>query len=318
MARVQKRPYPALLKALQTETEVGACSGRKPPWLKVKAPGGPNYRRLKALVQDLGLHTVCEEAYCPNIGECWGAGTLTFMILGRVCTRNCGFCAVTFGKPPEYDAQEPERVAQAIGQLGLTHVVITSVARDDLADGGAAIFAQTIREIRRQDPKVGIEVLIPDLRGSRQALATVMEATPDILNHNIETVARLHWVVRPSARYEQSLWVLRTAKELTDGTVTKSGLMLGLGEAWEEIIQTMADLREVACDILTIGQYLRPSLQHLPLVQHYTPEEFRELQQIGAGMGFRHVEAGPLVRSSYHAERHVPKAGVVLGQGNAE
>jgi len=289
------------------EAEIGSGPVPKPPWLKVKAPGGPNYLRLKALVKELSLHTVCEEAHCPNIGECWGIGTLTFMILGRVCTRNCGFCAVTFGKPPVYDPEEPERVAKAIGKLGLAHVVVTSVARDDLPDGGAEIFAQTIRKIREHDPKVGIEVLIPDFRGSRQALATVMDARPDILNHNIETVVGLQGVVRPSARYARSLAVLRMAKELAGGVLTKSGMMLGLGESWEEIVRTMTDLREVDCDILTIGQYLRPSLQHLPLLKYYAPEEFAELKRIGEGVGFRHVEAGPLVRSSYHAERHVPQ-----------
>ena len=229
------------------------------------------------------------------------------MILGWVCTRNCGFCAVTFGKPPVYDVQEPERVAKAIGRLGLKHVVVTSVARDDLPDGGAEMFAQTIRKIREYDPEVRVEVLIPDFGGSRHALIRVMDARPNILNHNIETVARLQQLVRPSARYERSLSVLRMAKELAGGILTKSGMMLGLGEAWEEIVQTMADLRGVNCNILTIGQYLRPSLQHLPLVKHYAPEEFAELKQIGEGMGFRHVEAGPLVRSSYHAERHVPQ-----------
>jgi len=289
------------------EAEIGSGPVPKPPWLKVKAPGGPNYLRLKALVKELSLHTVCEEAHCPNIGECWGIGTLTFMILGRVCTRNCGFCAVTFGKPPVYDPEEPERVAKAIGKLGLAHVVVTSVARDDLPDGGAEIFAQTIRKIREHDPKVGIEVLIPDFRGSRQALATVMDARPDILNHNIETVVGLQGVVRPSARYARSLAILRMAKELAGGVLTKSGMMLGLGESWEEIVRTMTDLREVDCDILTIGQYLRPSPQHLPLLKYYAPEEFAELKRIGEGVGFRHVEADPLVRSSYHAERHVPQ-----------
>ncbi len=301
-----KRPYPALLEALQAEAEVGLKPLPKPAWLRAKAPGGPNYHRLKALVKQHALHTVCEEAQCPNIGECWGAGTLTFMILGDICTRNCGFCAVTFGRPPAFDPHEPERVAKAVGALGLAHVVITSVARDDLPDGGAAIFAQTIRKIREHDRKVGIEVLIPDFRGSREALATVMEARPDILNHNIETVARLQKQVRPSARYERSLNVLQTAKETTGGILTKSGMMLGLGETWEEIIQTMADLRGIDCDILTIGQYLRPSTQHLPLVKHYAPSEFAELKRSGEEMGFRHVEAGPLVRSSYHAERQVP------------
>jgi lipoic acid synthetase len=307
MADVLKRPYPGLLSELCMEAEIGSGPVPKPPWLKVKAQGGPNYLRLKALVKELSLHTVCEEAHCPNIGECWGIGTLTFMILGRVCTRNCGFCAVTFGKPPVYDPEEPERVAKAIGKLGLAHVVVTSVARDDLPDGGAEIFAQTIRKIREHDPKVGIEVLIPDFRGSRQALATVMDARPDILNHNIETVVGLQGVVRPSARYARSLAVLRMAKELAGGVLTKSGMMLGLGESWEEIVRTMTDLREVDCDILTIGQYLRPSPQHLPLLKYYAPEEFAELKRIGEGVGFRHVEAGPLVRSSYHAERHVPQ-----------
>ena len=307
MADVLKRPYPGLLSELCMEAEIGSGPVPKPPWLKVKAPGGPNYLRLKALVKELSLHTVCEEAHCPNIGECWGIGTLTFMILGRVCTRNCGFCAVTFGKPPVYDPEEPERVAKAIGKLGLAHVVVTSVARDDLPDGGAEIFAQTIRKIREHDPKVGIEVLIPDFRGSRQALATVMDARPDILNHNIETVVGLQGVVRPSARYARSLAVLRMAKELAGGVLTKSGMMLGLGESWEEIVRTMTDLREVDCDILTIGQYLRPSPQHLPLLKYYAPKEFAELKRIGEGAGFRHVEAGPLVRSSYHAERHVPQ-----------
>jgi len=307
MADVLKRPYPGLLSELCMEAEIGSGPVPKPPWLKVKAPGGPNYLRLKALVKELSLHTVCEEAHCPNIGECWGIGTLTFMILGRVCTRNCGFCAVTFGKPPVYDPEEPERVAKAIGKLGLVHVVVTSVARDDLPDGGAEIFAQTIRKIREHDPKVGIEVLIPDFRGSRQALATVMDARPDILNHNIETVVGLQGVVRPSARYARSLAVLRMAKELAGGVLTKSGMMLGLGESWEEIVRTMTDLREVDCDILTIGQYLRPSPQHLPLLKYYAPEEFAELKRIGEGVGFRHVEADPLVRSSYHAERHVPQ-----------
>ncbi len=307
MADVLKRPYPGLLSELCMEAEIGSGPVPKPPWLKVKAPGGPNYLRLKALVKELSLHTVCEEAHCPNIGECWGIGTLTFMILGRVCTRNCGFCAVTFGKPPVYDPEEPERVAKAIGKLGLAHVVVTSVARDDLPDGGAEIFAQTIRKIREHDPKVGIEVLIPDFRGSRQALATVMDARPDILNHNIETVVGLQGVVRSSARYARSLAVLRMAKELAGGVLTKSGMMLGLGESWEEIVRTMTDLREVDCDILTIGQYLRPSPQHLPLLKYYAPEEFAELKRIGEGVGFRHVEADPLVRSSYHAERHVPQ-----------
>ncbi len=306
-SKLLKRPYPLLWEELRAEERGGQARLPKPPWLKVRAPGGRGYLRLKALVKGLGLHTVCEEAHCPNIGECWEAGTLTFMILGRVCTRNCGFCAVAFGKPPTYDTQEPERVAKAIGQLGLRHVVITSVARDDLPDGGAEMFAQTIRKIREQDPHLTVEVLIPDFKGSRQALARVLEARPDILNHNVETVARLQHQVRPSARYERSLSLLFGAKEMARDVLTKSGIMLGLGETWEEILQTMADLRSVCCDILTLGQYLRPSPQHLPLVRYYTPEEFAELKRLGKGMGFRHVEAGPLVRSSYHAERQVPQ-----------
>jgi lipoic acid synthetase len=293
------------VKLLKTPVEMASAPAPKPAWLKVRAPGGPQYSRLKGLVKELSLHTVCEEAHCPNIAECWGAGTLTFMILGRVCTRNCGFCAVTFGKPPLFDPEEPHRLAQAVARLGLAHVVVTSVARDDLPDGGAGIFAQAIRKIRECDPKVSIEVLIPDFRGSPQALTTVVDARPDVLNHNVETVARLQALVRPSARYERSLSVLRLAKDLAGGLLTKSGMMLGLGEAWEEIIQTMADLRMAHCDLLTIGQYLRPSPQHLPVTRYYTPAEFAELSQIGAKMGFHHVEAGPLVRSSYHAERQV-------------
>ena len=301
-----KRPCPALLEVLEGEAEVGLKPARKPEWLRAKAPAGPNYHRLKALVKQHALHTVCDEAHCPNIRECWRAGTLIFMILGDICTRNCGFCVVTFGRPPTFDPHEPERLAKAIGALGLAHVVITSVARDDLPDGGAAIFAQTIRKIRERDPKVGIEVLIPDFLGSRQSLATVTEARPDILNHNIETVARMQKQIRPSARYERSLKVLQTAKETADGILTQSGIMPGLGETWEEIIQTLTDLHGVDCDILTIGQYLRPSTQHLPLLKHCAPDEFAELKRIGTEMGFRHVESGPWVRSSHHAERQVP------------
>lgn len=259
--------------------------------------------RLKQLTRRLNLHTVCQSARCPNIGECWEAGTATFMILGNICTRRCGFCAVPSGKPTEYDRQEPERVGWAVEALGLDYVVITSVARDDLADGGALMFAETIRAIRRRRPGCQVEVLIPDFRGSLEALATVMEAEPTVLNHNIETVERLQKPVRKSARYDRSLSVLKNAKRLNPRIPTKSGLMLGLGETWEEVVQTMRDLRAVDCNFLTIGQYLRPTLDHLPVVRYAHPSEFEELKRLGEAMGFTHVESGPLVRSSYHAEK---------------
>ena len=280
-------------------------SSRKPPWLKVKAPGSPNYLRLKRLVQDQRLHTICEEAHCPNIGECWEQLTATFLILGDICTRNCGFCAVTHGKPTELDLAEPDRVAQAIQRLGLEHAVITSVNRDDQADGGSAIFAAVIRRIRELSPGCGVEVLIPDFRGNEAALRTVVEAAPDILNHNMETVPRLYREVRPGSRYEQSLELFAKARRMAATLVTKSGIIVGFGEEREELLKTMADLRQVDCDILTMGQYLRPSQQHLPIIRYYTPEEFRELKAIGEGMGFKHVEAGPLVRSSYHARGQI-------------
>lgn len=280
-------------------------SSRKPPWLKVKAPGSPNYLKLKRLVQDQRLHTICEEAHCPNIGECWEQLTATFLILGDICTRNCGFCAVTHGKPTELDLAEPDRVAQAIQRLGLEHAVITSVNRDDQADGGSAIFAAVIRRIRELSPGCGVEVLIPDFRGNEAALRTVVEAAPDILNHNMETVPRLYREVRPGSRYEQSLELFARARRMAPDLVTKSGLILGFGEERQELLQTMLDLRRVDCDILTMGQYLRPSQQHLPIMRYYTPEEFRELKAIGEGMGFKHVEAGPLVRSSYHARGQI-------------
>ena len=277
-------------------------SSRKPPWLKVTAPGGPQYLKLRRLVREKKLHTICEEAHCPNIGECWEQLTATFLILGDICTRNCGFCAVTHGKPTELDLAEPERVAQAIHRLGLEHAVITSVNRDDQIDGGSAIFAAVIRRVRELSPGCSIEVLIPDFRGSEAALRTVVEAAPDILNHNIETVPRLYPEVRPGSRYERSLQLFATARRMAPGLVTKSGIVLGFGEEPEEVLQTMVDLRKVKCDILTVGQYLRPSRQHLPIRRYYAPEEFRELKVIGEEMGFTHVEAGPLVRSSYHAK----------------
>ena len=282
---------------------------RKPLWLKVKAPGGPNYLRLRRLVRDYNLHTICEEAHCPNIGECWDQLTATFLILGDICTRNCGFCAVTHGKPTELDLAEPERVAQAIQSLGLEHAVITSVNRDDQADGGSSIFAEVIRRIRELSPRCSVEVLVPDFRGSEAALRTVVEAAPDILNHNMETVPRLYREVRPGSRYERSLELFARARRMAPGLVTKSGIILGFGEEREELLRTLTDLRSVDCDILTLGQYLRPSQQHLPIMKYYTPEEFRQLKVIGQGMGFKHVESGPLVRSSYHARGQAEEVG---------
>ncbi len=284
-------------------------SSRKPPWLKVRAPGGPNYLKLKRLLEDQKLHTICEEAHCPNIGECWEQLTATFLILGDICTRNCGFCAVTHGKPAALDLAEPERVARAIRHLGLEHAVITSVNRDDQADGGSAIFAEVVRRIRELSPGCSVEVLIPDFRGSEAALRTVAEAAPDILNHNMETVPRLYPQVRPGSRYERSLELFVRARRMAPRLVTKSGIILGFGEAEEELLQTMADLRRADCDILTLGQYLRPSEHHLPIAKYYSPDEFRELKLTGEGMGFKHVEAGPLVRSSYHAKGQAQEVG---------
>ena len=278
---------------------------RKPAWLKVRAPGGPNYIRLKSLMREWSLHTVCEEAHCPNIGECWQDLTATFMILGNVCTRSCGYCAVTHGTPTWEDREEPERVGRAVRTLGLEHVVVTSVNRDDLADGGAAVFAATVRAIRREAPGCRMEVLIPDFQGSALALEQVLDARPDILNHNTETVPRLYKVARHGGRYERTLELFRRARSLAPDLITKSGIILGLGETREELLQTMEDLRGVDVNILTLGQYLRPSPRHLPVERFYPPEEFAELALLGRAMGFAHVEAGPLVRSSYHAKRQV-------------
>ncbi len=282
-----------------------AAPERKPGWLKVKAPGGPAYMRLKALMRAQNLHTVCEEAHCPNIGECWEDGTATFMILGDVCTRNCGYCAIAHGKPAWEDREEPERVGRSVATLALDHVVITSVDRDDLADGGAAHFAATIRAIRRERPGCQVEVLIPDFQGSASALQTVIDARPDILNHNTETVPRLYKVARHGGRYRRTIELFRRARATDAGLLTKSGIIVGLGEERDELVATMRDLREVDVRILTLGQYLRPSPQHLPVARYYHPDEFGELAEIGRGLGFAHVEAGPLVRSSYHAKRQV-------------
>jgi lipoyl synthase len=281
---------------------------RKPPWLKVKAPGGPNYVALKHMMRDLKLHTVCEEAHCPNIGECWEHQAATFMILGDVCTRNCAYCAVAHGTPKALDLDEPARLADAVAQMGLRHVVITSVDRDDLPNGGAEIFAACITEIRRRLPETSVEVLIPDFKGEPEALRLVVAARPDILNHNLETIERLYRIARPGGRYARALELLHRAKELDPGLLTKSGLICGLGEDWDELLGAMRDLRARQVDILTLGQYLRPSAQHLPIARWYTPDEFAELKRFGLALGYRHVESGPLVRSSYHAWEQVESA----------
>jgi lipoic acid synthetase len=277
---------------------------RKPEWLRVRSPGGPNFLRLKGLMRRQRLHSVCEEAGCPNIGECWEAGTATFLILGDVCTRACKYCAIAHGMPTELDWDEPRRVAEAVAELELEHVVVTSVNRDELPDGGAAIFAETIRLCREARPQCTVEVLIPDFKGDERALAQVVDARPDILNHNLETVERLHPWARPGGRYWRSISLLGAAKRMAPGLLTKSGVILGMGEATDEIRQALVDLRRASVDIVTLGQYLRPSAHHSPVARWVSPAEFTEWKRVGEGeLGFRHVESGPLVRSSYHAEK---------------
>jgi lipoyl synthase len=285
--------------------------GRRPEWLKVRVGVGETYASVNRLMRAGELHTVCEEARCPNQGECWALGTATFMVLGSVCTRNCGFCAIDTGRPPETDLDEPRRVAEAARQMRLKHAVITMVARDDLSDGGAGIVADTIRQVRLASPETSIEVLISDLNGRAADIRTVVEARPEILNHNVETVPRLQRPVRRRARWDRSVSVLTTGRAVANEIgfpemVTKTGMMLGLGETWDEIVEAMRLLREGDVQVLTLGQYLRPSRQHLPLHKYYTPAEFIALRRIGLGMGFAHVQAGPLVRSSYHAAEQVP------------
>jgi len=275
----------------------------RPEWLKVRAPGGETYANLKKMMRSKTLHTVCEEAHCPNIGECWGRGTATFLILGDICTRSCGFCAIKTGRPQPVDPEEPLKVALAVQQMGISHVVITSVNRDELPDQGSTIWAKTIVEVRRLNPKVSIEVLIPDFKGDLNCLQRVLDAKPNILNHNVETVPRLYRTVRPQAKYERSLRVLQYSKE--QGFITKTGIMVGIGETFDEVVQVMKDLRQIDVDIFTIGQYLQPTPAHLPVDRFVTPEEFKQYKLIGIELGFRHVESGPLVRSSYHAESHV-------------
>jgi lipoic acid synthetase len=283
---------------------------RKPSWLKVRAPGGTNYLHLKQMMRELDLNTVCEEARCPNVGECWEHGTATFMILGDVCTRNCAYCAVAHGRPPKYDPAEPARVAEATTRMKLRHVVLTSVDRDDLPDFGAWAFAETIRQIKAGNPETSVEVLVPDFQGNVESIRTVLEARPDIYNHNTETVPRLYKKARPGGRYERVLEIFRTSKRLAADIPTKTGIILGMGETNEEVLHTMRELRTVDVDILTLGQYLRPSDDHITLDRYVTPAEFAMFRTEGLAMGFKHVESAPLVRSSYHAWEQVQAAGV--------
>jgi lipoic acid synthetase len=285
----------------------------KPPWLKVRAPGSANYLRIKSLMKSAGLNTVCEEARCPNIGECWHHGTATFMILGDVCTRACGYCAVPHGMPSPIDHAEPPRLARTVGAMELRYVVITSVDRDDVEDGGASIFAETIRAIRATSPECRIEVLIPDFQGSTASLRTVLDAAPDVLNHNTETVPRLYRLARPGGRYERALELLDRARTIAPQIPTKTGLILGLGEAWDEIVETLRDLRGVGVEILTIGQYLRPTETHLRMERYYHPDEFAKLKRVALDLGFGHVESGPLVRSSYHAHEQADALAAARG-----
>ena len=302
-------PLPVIGAGLSPAAGAGSKPARhpRPDWLKVRVPSGPAWARLRKLLREKNLHTVCEEARCPNVAECWGQGTATFMILGDICTRACRFCAVTTGRPVGLDLEEPERVADAVELMDLRHAVITSVNRDDLADGGAGIFAETIRAVRRRCPETTVEVLIPDFQGNAAALAIVMEEAPEILNHNVETVPRLYKAVRPGARYQRSLDLLRHAKELRPEAITKTGVMLGLGETAGELDSLMTDLVRNSVDILTAGQYLQPTPAHLPVERFVPPDEFRAVAARGKAIGLRHVEAGPLVRSSYHAANQIPQ-----------
>jgi len=307
-------PLPKVTPASAPSAAPGLpVAARKPAWIRASLPGGPGYERLRKLVETHGLHTVCQSAKCPNLGECWGRGTATFLILGNVCTRSCGFCHIATGRPPTLDLDEPRRVAEAARLLGLRHLVITSVNRDELADGGAAIWAQTIRAVRAACPGTRIEALIPDFAGDGAALEQVLEARPDVLNHNMETVRRLYRRVRPQAKYERSLEVLRRAKAA--GLTAKTGIMVGIGEDDEEVLALMRDVLDAtrgpggACDVLTIGQYLQPTRQHLPVERWVTPQQFVSYKQAGQELGFKHVESGPLVRSSYHADEQAAGLG---------
>jgi lipoic acid synthetase len=298
---VEAAPSPAPALVLPTE--------RKPPWLKVKAPGGQTYSDVRRLLRELRLNTVCEEAHCPNVGECWDHRAATFMIMGEVCTRNCAYCAVAHGTPQALDPEEPSNLAKAAAGMGMRHIVVTSVDRDDLPDGGASHFAAVVRETRAISPGTSVELLIPDFKGIEENLRIVVDAQPDILNHNLETVSRLYRIARPGGRYDRALELLRRAKAMPGRHLTKSGLMVGLGEQWDELLTAIRDLRSVGTDILTLGQYLRPSASHLPVARFYTPDEFGHLKDFAEALGFRHVEAGPLVRSSYHAWQQAERAG---------
>lgn len=296
------------MSSVISETEIQELPRRperRPEWIKVRAPSGQSYERVLETMRSKRLHTVCEEARCPNLGECWGAGTATFLLMGDTCTRSCGFCDIKTGRPETLDWLEPERVARAVKDMDLRHAVITSVNRDERLDGGAPIFAMVIRRIRQLQPGCSIEVLIPDFKGSRAALAIVMEARPEILNHNVETVRRLFKIVQPQDQYGWAQATLSNAKSLDPDVLTKSGIMVGLGETMDEVKETMRDLREWEVDILTIGQYLQPTVKHLPIARYYRPEEFDALKEFGMEIGFKWVESGPLVRSSYHAEKQV-------------
>jgi lipoic acid synthetase len=284
-------------------------SERKPAWLKVKAPGGASFVDVRALLRDLKLNTVCEEAHCPNIGECWDHRAATFMIMGDTCTRNCAYCAVAHGTPQQLDTDEPRRLAEAVATMAMRHIVVTSVDRDDLPNGGAEQFAGVVHETRRASPGTTIELLVPDFKGSETALRIVVDAKPDILNHNLETVSRLYRIARPGGRYERALELIGRIKQLDPDMLSKSGIMVGLGEQWDELLTAIRDLRSVGCDILTMGQYLRPSASHLPVARFYTPEEFGALKDFAESLGFRHVLSGPLVRSSYHAWEQAEGAG---------
>jgi lipoic acid synthetase len=295
------RPGEQPIALVSRGDRLSAPREKKPAWLKVRLTHGEHYLELKRIMRGLDLHTVCEEAHCPNIYECWNQRTATFMILGDTCTRACRFCAIKWGRPTHLDRDEPKRVAAAVQAMDLRYAVVTSVTRDELADGGASIFAETIREIRAAVPGCGVEVLIPDFKGNREALGIVLAAEPDVLNHNVETVPRLFRQIQPWDSYEMSLELLRRAKEMDPNVLTKSGLMVGLGERHDELLEVMRDLTAIDVDVLTIGQYLAPSQRHAPLERYYTPEEFAELKRAGEALGIRHVESGPLVRSSYHA-----------------
>jgi lipoic acid synthetase len=287
-----------------------APAQRKPPWLKVKSPGGATFNDVRGLLKDLKLNTVCEEAHCPNIGECWDHRAATFMIMGDTCTRNCAYCAVAHGTPQPLDTDEPRRLAEAVAKMQMRHIVVTSVDRDDLPNCGAEQFAGVVEQTRIQSPGTTIELLIPDFKGMANALKIVVDARPDILNHNLETVSRLYRIARPGGRYERALELLGRIKQLDPGMMSKSGIMVGLGEQWDELLGAIRDLRAVGCDILTLGQYLRPSATHLPVARFYSPDEFGQLKDYAESLGFRHVLSGPLVRSSYHAWEQAERSGV--------